>query len=254
MDIVLEKRIREWSLLGLVLTMVVVANLPRHVLQDYGIRVELLMAVLGVLIVLALFLYVRFFFFIVWILLAAGANLPEQWAETLGLSREALLGTLILMVAMSLLNYSAKLLPSGLEPKPRKQNREALDVLIDAIDRHNLSYVRTLLTMDFDIDAANDEGITPLIKAAQKGEFKVVQMLIKRGASPLIEGPSGRASQVALQNNFPAVNEFLRKVEEVQAADAARKAEIAAKKAAATSSPKSSRATASSVLRCPSPA
>ena len=52
MDIVLEKRIREWSLLGLVLTMVVVANLPRHVLQDYGIRVELLMAVLGVLIVL----------------------------------------------------------------------------------------------------------------------------------------------------------------------------------------------------------
>jgi len=239
MDIVIEKRIREWTLMGLVLAMVVVANLPRHVLQDLGIQVELVMSVLGVLIVLALFLYVRFFFFIVWILLAAGANLPEQWAETLGLSRETLLGTLILMVAMSLLNYSAKLLPSGLEPKPRKQNPEALQVLIDAIDRHNLSYVRTLLTMDFDIDAKNEEGITALIKAAQKGEFKVVQMLIKRGASPFQEGPSGRASEVALQNNFPAVNEFLRKVEEVQAGEAARQAELAAKKAAAKAVPPS---------------
>jgi len=224
MDIVLEKRIREWTLFGLVAAMAVISNLPEHLLGRIGVEAALLKAVLGVLVVLALFLYVRFFFFLVFILLAAGANIPDQWAETLGLSREVLLGTLIVMVAMSLLNYSAKLLPTGLEPKKRKENPEAVQVLIDAIDRHNLSYVKTLLTMDFDLDAMNEQGVTPLIRAAQRGEFKMVQMLIKKGASPFISGPTGRASEVALQNNFPAVNEFLKKVEEVQAAEAAKRA------------------------------
>jgi hypothetical protein len=39
----------------------------------------------------------------------------------------------------------------------------------------------------------------------------------------LLSGPSGRASDVALQNNFPAVSEFLKKVEEVQQVEAARR-------------------------------
>jgi hypothetical protein len=235
MDIVQEKRLREGALVGLVGAMAAVANLPEHWLERIGVQVELLMAVLGVLVVLALFLYVRFFFFLVFILLIAGANISDQWAAELGLSREALLGTLIVMVAMSLLNYSAKLLPTGLEPKKRKKNPEAILVLLDAIDRHNVSYVKTLLTMDFDLDDTNEQGVTPLMRAAQRGEFKMVQMFIKRGASPFIVGPSGKASEVALQNNFPAVNEFLRRVEEVQAAEAA-------KRAAATSKPESAKA------------
>jgi ankyrin repeat protein len=216
--------------------MAVVANLPDHVLGRFGVQTDLLMAVLGVLVVLALFLYVRFFFFLVYMLMIAGANIPDQWAAELGLSREALLTTLIVMVAMSLLNYGAKLLPSGLEAKKRKHNPEAIRVLIDAIDRRNLSYVKTLLTMDFDLDDTNDQGVTPLMKAAQRGEFKMVQMLIKRGASPFVVGPNGRASEVALQHNFPAVNEFLRKVEEVQAAEAAKKDEAAPQSVAAAES------------------
>jgi hypothetical protein len=222
MDIVQEKRIREWTLLGLVAAMALVANLPAHVLRGIGVQTELLMAVLGVLVVLALFLYLRFFFFLLYTLLAVGANLPEKWAEALGISREALLATLIVMVAMSLLNYGAKLLPSGLEAKKPKQNPEAIQVLLDAIERGNLSYVKTLLNMDFDLDALDAEGMSPLMRAARRGNFKVVQMLVKRGASPFLAGPSGRASDVALQNNFPAVSEFLKKVEEVQQAEGAR--------------------------------
>jgi ankyrin repeat protein len=123
-----------------------------------------------------------------------------------------------------LLNYGAKMLPSGLEPKPRKQNSEATQVLLDAIARDNLPYIRTLLTMQFDLDTVDDQGMTPLMRAAQRGNFKVVQMFIKCGATALATGPSGRASEVALQHNFPAISEFLRKVEEVQsAAEAARK-------------------------------
>ena len=123
MNIVLEKRIREGALVGLVGTMALVANLPQHWLERIGVQADLLMAVLGVLVILALFLYVRFFLFLVYMLLIAGANIPDQWAAELGLSREALLATLIVMVAMSLLNYSAKLLPTGLEPKKRKKKQ-----------------------------------------------------------------------------------------------------------------------------------
>lgn len=224
MDIVRQKQIREWTLLGLVGTMALVANLPSHLLDRIGVEPGLLMAVLGLMVVFALFLYVRFFFFLLYALLAAGANLPQQWADSLGISQTPMLVALVAMVSLSLLNYGAKMLPTGLEPKKRKQNLEATQVLIDAIERRNLPYVKTLLTMDFDIDDAGADGMTPLMRAAQRGEFKIVQMLIKRGASPLLVGPSGKASDLALQNNFPSVTEFLKKVEEVQTAEAARRA------------------------------
>ncbi|MCX7155302.1 MAG: ankyrin repeat domain-containing protein [Rhodocyclales bacterium] len=224
MDIVRQKQIREWTLLGLVGAMALVANLPHHVLDRIGVETGLLMAMLGMMVVLALFLYVRFFFFLLYALLAVGANLPEQWADSFGISKTPLLAALVAMVVLSLVNYSAKALPSGLEPKKRKQNPEATRVLLNAIERGNLPYIKTLLTMDFDLDTTDDQGMSPLMRAAQHGQFKVVQMLIKRRASPFLVGPSGKASEVALQNNFPAVNEFLKKVEEVQATEAAKRA------------------------------
>ncbi len=221
MDIVKQKQIREWTLLGLVGMMALVANLPNGVLAGVGIEPGLVMAVLGLMVVLALFLYVRFFFFLLYTLLAVGANLPEQWAESLNISQGPMLLALIAMVALSLMNYGAKLIPSGLELKKRKQNPEATQVLLNAIDRGNDSYVKTVLSMDFDLDTIDVSGMTPLMRAAQRGNFKVVQMLVKHGASPLIPGPSGRASDVALAHNFPSVSEYLKRVEEVQTAEAA---------------------------------
>lgn len=220
MDIVKQKQIREWTLLGLVGMMALVANLPSGLLAGIGVEPGLVMAVLGVMVVLALFLYVRFFFFLLYTLLAVGANLPEQWAESLNISQGPMLFALIAMVALSLVNYGAKLVPSGLEIKKRKQNPEATQVLLNAIDRGNDSYVKTVLSMEFDLDTIDVSGMTPLMRAAQRGNFKVVQMLIKHGASPLIAGPSGRASDVALAHNFPSVSEYLKRVEEVQAAEA----------------------------------
>ena len=224
MDIVRQKQIREWTLLGIVGAMALVANLPNKVLANIGVDVGLLMAILGLMVVIALFLYLRFFFFLLYALLAVGANLPEKWAQALGITQGPLLIALIAMVVISVFNYRAKLMPSGLEPKKRIQNPEATQVLFNAIERGNLAYVKTVLTMDFDLDTIDGEGMTPLMRAAQRGEFKIIQRLIKRGASSLLVGPSGKASDVALQNNFPAVNEFLKKVEDVQAAEAARKA------------------------------
>lgn len=224
MDIVRQKQIREYVLLGLVGVMALVANLPTQVLNNIGLDPGLVMGVLGLLVVLALFLYVRLFFFVLYALLAVGANLPEKWADGLGISQAPLLITLIAMVALSLLNYGAKMLPSGLEPKKRKQNPEATQVLFTSIERGNLPYIKTLLTMDFDLDTIDEEGMTPLMRAAQYGNFKVVQLLIKHGASPLLVGSLGRASDVALKYNFPSVTEYLKKVEEVQWTEAAARA------------------------------
>ncbi len=155
-------------------------------------------------------------------MLAIGANLPQQWAESLGLSQLPLLLALFAMVVLSLVNYAVKMLPSGLEHKKRKINPEATQVLLNAIDRGNDSYVKSVLAMDFDLDTVDVAGMTPLMRAAQRGNFKVVQMLVKRGASSLISGPTGKASDVALQHSFPSVTEFLKRVEEVQALETAR--------------------------------
>jgi hypothetical protein len=224
MDIVRQKQVREWTLLGLVGAMALIANLPAPVLQKLGVETGLLMALLGLMVVFALFLYVRLFFFLLYALLTVGANLPEKWADSLGISQTPMLIALVAMVALSVINYTARALPTGLEPKKRKENPEATQMLLEAIERRNLSYLKTLLTMDFDLDIAGTDGLTPLMRAAQRGEFKMVQMLIKRGASPLVAGPSGLASDIALQHNFPAVSEFLKRVESVHAAEASKRA------------------------------
>ncbi len=224
MDIVKQKQIREWILLGLVGATALAANLPRDLLGRIGVDAGLLIAVLALMVALALFLYVRFFFFLLYALLVLGANLPDTWAHALGMSQAPLLVALIAMVAMSLLNYRVKLFPSGLEPKKRKQNPEATQVLLSAIERGDLSYVKTLLAMEFDLDTIDDQGMTPLMCAARSGNLKIVEMMLKGGASPSLAGPSGRASDIALRNNFPAVNECLKKAEEAEATEAARQA------------------------------
>ena len=76
-----------------------------------------------------------FFSFVLYTLLAVGANLPEQWAASLNIAQDPLLMTLICMISISLLNYAIKLIPSGLEPEKKKPNAQATQALLNAIDR-----------------------------------------------------------------------------------------------------------------------
>ncbi len=184
MDIVKQRRIREWSLLTLVGLMALVANLPVELLDRIGVERGVIMAVLGMVVILALFLYVRFFFFLLYTLLALGANLPERWADALQISQGPLLMTLISMVAISLLNYAIKLLPSGLEPKSKKVNPEAVQVLLNGIERGNPGYVRSVLSMDFEVNLLGTTGLSPLMRAAQRGDDVMVDLLLRFGAAP----------------------------------------------------------------------
>ncbi|MBI3478776.1 MAG: ankyrin repeat domain-containing protein [Nitrosomonadales bacterium] len=190
MDIVKQKQIREWTLLSLVGAMALLSNLPAPVLAEWHIDPGVIMPILGLLVMLALMLYVRFFFFLLFTLLIIGSNLPDTWAERYGLSREIFMATLIALICVYLLNYGLKLLPTGLEPKKKSApNPDATTALIKAIERDNLPHIKSVLSFDFDLDAPSEQGITPLMSAAQKGNLEAVEMLLKRGASALVRSP-----------------------------------------------------------------
>jgi len=180
------RRLRETVLLTLVALAAIVANLPEELLLPLGIRPAYLVALLGFLVVLALFLYLRFFFFLLYVLLAIGANLPAQWAEALGISQLPLLVALIAMVGLSLLNYGIKLLPSGLEPVAHaaKTSDAGSKALFSAIARGNLKQVRSVLAMGIVPDFADAEGQTPLMLAARLGHAEIVAALLAAGADP----------------------------------------------------------------------
>jgi ankyrin repeat protein len=197
MDIVEQRRIREWTLLALVGLMAAMANMPQRFLDLIGMERGLVLAVLGIVVVIALFLYVRFFFFLLYALLAVGANLPDQWAEALHINTAPLLFALVSMVLISLLNYSIKALPTGLDRPQRKQNPDAIQVLINAIDRANPAYVRTVLRMEFDVNMFGAAGHTPLMRAAQRGDAIIVGLLLEYGADPTMAGDGGSPADLA---------------------------------------------------------
>jgi hypothetical protein len=199
---------QEIFLLALVAMASIAANLPPDLLESAGLKPGFLVALLGFLVVLALFLYLRFFFFLLYVLLAIGANVPAQWAEALGISQLPLLITLIAMVGLSLLNYSVKLLPSGLEGAvvEHKKSTEGTKALLTAIERGNTQQVVQILKMGIDPNVAGESGLTPLMQAAQFGYGEMVEALLTAGADPALTNPKGQtARDMAFRKGFAAI-------------------------------------------------
>jgi hypothetical protein len=87
LDFLTRLRIRELVLMGLIALTALLANLPEeYVVRTLGANPATLVAVLAVVVILGLFLYLKFFFFVAVVLLIAGANMPEQIAEGLNVS------------------------------------------------------------------------------------------------------------------------------------------------------------------------
>lgn len=197
MDIVAKQRAREFTLLMLVSGMALIANLPERVLNLVNLDRAVIMAVLGLVVLLAVFLYVRMFFFLLYTLLAIGANLPEQWASALNITQGPLLAALITMVAISLVNYSAKVLPTGLEKRKKRANPEAQRALFNAIERGSPTHVRAVLSLDFDLDGTGPDGLNPLMRAVRRGNVEIVNLLVQHGADEQIKGPEGSLAEIA---------------------------------------------------------
>ncbi len=186
LDFLTKLRIRELILMGLMAISAVVANLPPEYVEEVlGISRGGVLAVLGIVIIIGLFLYLKFGLFVVVLLLIAGANMPEQIAEGLNISKVPIVLALVALVGVGLINYVVKLVPTGLEPKPRDKSPEGVKALFYGIEKNNLVYAQKVLSMNFDPNLHHDNGYTPLAYAAMKGSLPMIELLLRNGADPV---------------------------------------------------------------------
>jgi hypothetical protein len=183
-DLITRLRVREVLLFGLMAMAALLAQLPHEVLEDYGIQRNYLLGVLGCGIILGLFFYLKFFFFLAVVLLILGANLDQQLAEYINISKIPLVLALVTMVGFQLVNYFVHLWPTGLEEKPKEKSPEGVRALFYGIEKSNLVYAQKVLQMNFDPNVLHDNGYTALAYAAMKGNGRMVELLLKNGADP----------------------------------------------------------------------
>ena len=185
LDLLTRLRIRELILLGLIAVTAVIANLPEeYVEQTLGVDHAMLVACLGIAVIISLFLYLRTGLFIAVMLLVAGANMPDQIAEGLNISKIPIVLALVALVGVGLINYVVKLVPTGLEPRPKEKSAEGIRALFYAIEKNNLVYAQKVLSMNFDPNLRHENGYTPLTYAAMRGSLPMIELLLRNGADP----------------------------------------------------------------------
>jgi len=228
LDFLTRLRIRDMVLTGIITIAAVLANLPRDYIEDtLGASHNSLLAVLAVSVVLGLFLYLKFFFFLAVVLLIAGANMPEQIAQGindatgLAISKIPIVLALVAMVGVGLINHVVKLLPTGLEPKPKEKSPEGIRALFYAIERNNLVYAQKVLAMNFDPNLHHENGYTPLSYAAAKGNPQMVEVLLRNGASAsLVTREGDTPVELALRFGHAEVADLLKRARQAEDAPA----------------------------------
>ena len=204
----LKISVKEWVLVGMVGLIAVLANLPEHVIDSLGVRVDYLVITLAAVVFVALLLYMRFTFFLIVILLVIGANLPGQYADRLNISRVPLLLALGLMVGISLINHIVRVLPSGLE---KDSSSEAQKALFYAVEKGNMVYAQRLLNMNIDPSLKGPNGYTPLMYAAARGHAGLTELFLRNGADANVMNAEGdSAVDLALRMGHAPVADILK--------------------------------------------
>jgi ankyrin repeat protein len=104
-----------------------------------------------------------------------------------------------------------KLVPTGLESRPKERSREGVRALFYAIERNNLAYARKVLAMNFDPGLEHDNGYTPLAYAAMKGSMPMIELLLAHGAEAGLATRDGDTPvELALRFGHTEVAELLR--------------------------------------------
>src|SRR5258706_3367391 len=211
-DFLTRLRIRELILMGLMAVSAVLANLPpEYVEETLGISRGGVLGVLGIMIIIGLFLYLKFGLFVVVLLLIAGANMPAQIAEGLNISKIPIVLSLIALVGVGLINYVVKLVPTGLEPKPKEKSSEGVTALFYAIEKNNSVYAQKVLSMNFDCNLHHENGYTPLAYAAMKGSVPMIELLLRNGADPgMVPKEGDTPGELALRMGHSEVADLLK--------------------------------------------
>jgi hypothetical protein len=212
LDFLTRLRIREIILLGLITISAVLANLPQeYVEQSLGVSQDTLLAFLGIAVIAGLFLYLKFGLFVAVLLLVAGANMPEQIADGLHVSKIPIILALVALVGVGLINYAVKMLPTGLEPRPKERSLEGVRALFYAIEKNNLVYAQKVLAMNFDPNLHHENGYTPLAYAAMKGNSAMIELLLRNGAdAALATRESDTPVELALRMGHNEVADLLK--------------------------------------------
>jgi hypothetical protein len=212
LDFLTRLRIRELILMGLIAVTALLANLPEeYVDETLGVSRGALVACLGIAVIIGLFLYLKTGLFIAVVLLIAGANMPDQIAEGLNISKIPIVLALVALVGVGLINYVVKLMPTGLEPKPKEKSTEGIRALFYAIEKNNLVYAQKVLAMNFDPNLHHDNGYTPLCYAAMRGSLPMIELLLRNGADPSLTTKEGdSAVELALRFGHAEVADGLK--------------------------------------------
>src|SRR5213596_3293814 len=199
-----SRRVREIALVVVVALAATLANLPEETLERFDIDRGLLLGSLALTVFIALFLYLKFQFFFLVVLLAVAANMPGEVAESLGMSTLPLIIAMATMVGFSLINYVVDMLPTGLEKKPREQSAEGIKVLFYAIEKGNLMYaaargdskmVELLLRNGADVNMVSEEGDTAIELALRIGSQECADILKKARADQAVREQAVRTPQ-----------------------------------------------------------
>jgi hypothetical protein len=219
LDFLTRLRIRELVLMGLIVITAVMANLPdEYVEESLGASRNMLVACLGIAVIIGLFLYLRTGLFVAVVLLIAGANMPDQIAEGLNISKIPIILALVALIGVGVVNYVVKLMPTGLEPRPKEKSAEGIRALFYAIEKNNLVYAQKVLSMNFEANLHHDNGYTPLGYAAMRGSLPMVELLLRNGADPTqATKESDSPVELALRFGHPEVAEALKQARKAAA-------------------------------------
>lgn len=208
----------EFFLFALVTLLSIAANLPKEALGGV-ISQKMLLIVLSAVVVIALFRYLRLLLFLCVVTLAVGANLPERLSESLGISQLVMLIFLVLIMLIAAMNRVLKLpVDRQLAAAEKVDSEESRKAILIAISIGNVKRLRWLISHNMEINFV-DNGITPALLAAEKGNSEVMQLLIYHGVDLNIPNAEGKTPyEVALAGGFSRTAEIIKFSLENQAA------------------------------------
>jgi hypothetical protein len=211
-----------WLLL-VVSLMALAANLPANMLGN-GVDRNLLLIALAVTVFISLFRYLKLMLFITVSVLAIGANLPDQLAAQLGISRTVMIvasGVLVILALMYKLYHQRKLegnaadeneYEATAEPAAVSHLRDTIDSrlsVISAIMNGDFAALHQLLVSDVEVNFSQD-GQIPIFLATEKGNVDIVLLLLIHGAKLRIKNQHGLTpTDFALKLRFARIAKIL---------------------------------------------
>ena len=194
------------------------ANLPDDSVGQL-IDKQALLGGLSALVVVAMFRYLQMMLLLTISILAIGANLPSELATALGISQLALLVSLGIVIAMTLLNRFLNLLPTDKETPAEDSHAEREEVderleIMAAIAKGDQATLQRFLDTNVSVNFSF-YGTTPLHLAAEKGYPEIVQQLIDHAADYSAKNADGMtALDIALaKKKFIKTTEILLRVD-----------------------------------------